>query len=78
MQDSNFDAGQSDDNQSNGSANAGGYKSFNDKPPMVEGNWKCSDCAGEITKLPFEPKEGRPVYCLDCYRKNNPRRNFGR
>ncbi|QQG46638.1 MAG: hypothetical protein HYY55_00955 [Candidatus Niyogibacteria bacterium] len=45
---------------------------------MIEGNWKCSDCGAEITKLPFEPKEGRPVFCLDCYRKSHPRRDFRR
>ncbi len=27
----------------------------------------CSEC-GKETKVPFQPKEGRPVYCLDCYR----------
>lgn len=75
MQDSNFDAGQSDGNQSDG-ASQGGYRSFNDKPPMIEGNWKCSDCGAEITKLPFKPQEGRPVSCSDCYKKNRPQRNF--
>jgi len=28
----------------------------------------CSDC-GQEAEVPFEPKEGRPVYCRDCYRK---------
>ena len=28
----------------------------------------CSDC-GKETEVPFEPREGRPVYCSDCYRK---------
>ncbi|MDD5337817.1 MAG: zinc-ribbon domain containing protein [Dehalococcoidales bacterium] len=28
----------------------------------------CSDC-GKSTSVPFEPKQGRPVYCSDCYRK---------
>ena len=27
----------------------------------------CSDC-GQTTTVPFKPKEGRPVYCRDCYR----------
>ncbi|MFP4497545.1 MAG: zinc-ribbon domain containing protein [Vulcanimicrobiota bacterium] len=26
----------------------------------------CSEC-GEETQVPFVPKEGRPVYCRDCY-----------
>ena len=28
----------------------------------------CADC-GKATEVPFEPREGRPVYCSDCYRK---------
>ncbi len=28
----------------------------------------CADCGVE-TKVPFEPKQGRPVYCSDCYAK---------
>jgi CxxC-x17-CxxC domain-containing protein len=28
----------------------------------------CSDC-GKTTSVPFEPRQGRPVYCSDCYRK---------
>lgn len=28
----------------------------------------CSEC-GNPAQVPFEPKEGRPVYCRDCYRK---------
>jgi CxxC-x17-CxxC domain-containing protein len=28
----------------------------------------CSDC-GKATSVPFEPRQGRPVYCGDCYRK---------
>ena len=26
----------------------------------------CAQC-GKDTEVPFEPKEGRPVYCRDCY-----------
>lgn len=32
----------------------------------------CADC-GAQTQVPFQPTEGRPVYCLDCFKKNNPR-----
>ena len=28
----------------------------------------CADC-GKETTVPFEPREGRPVYCKDCYAK---------
>ncbi|MBN2562695.1 MAG: zinc-ribbon domain containing protein [Phycisphaerae bacterium] len=27
----------------------------------------CAEC-GTRTTVPFKPTEGRPVYCLDCYR----------
>jgi len=36
--------------------------SFEDK------SLQCADCGGE-TEVPFEPREGRPVYCSDCYNK---------
>jgi CxxC-x17-CxxC domain-containing protein len=29
---------------------------------------KCAEC-GKDTTVPFEPRNGRPVYCSDCYRK---------
>jgi len=28
----------------------------------------CAQC-GKDTEVPFEPREGRPVYCSDCYNK---------
>jgi len=28
----------------------------------------CADCGVECT-IPFEPTEGRPVYCKECYTK---------
>lgn len=28
----------------------------------------CSECKKEC-EVPFEPKEGKPVYCRDCYSK---------
>ncbi len=31
---------------------------------------KCSSC-GVDAKVPFEPTEGRPVYCLDCLNNNH-------
>jgi len=34
---------------------------------------KCADC-GEECEVPFEPKEGRPVYCKNCYGKHRPKR----
>ena len=26
----------------------------------------CSNC-GKATQVPFQPKQGRPVFCRDCY-----------
>jgi CxxC-x17-CxxC domain-containing protein len=31
----------------------------------------CAQC-GQATELPFEPRNGRPVYCRDCYGKVKP------
>ena len=28
----------------------------------------CSEC-GKECEVPFQPKEGRPVFCKDCYAK---------
>ena len=28
----------------------------------------CADCGAETT-VPFKPREGRPVYCKECYAK---------
>ena len=33
----------------------------------------CAEC-GKETEVPFEPREGRPVYCSDCFRKVNTSR----
>ena len=41
----------------------GGYSSRSPRQmfPAV-----CAQC-GKDTEVPFEPREGRPVYCRDCY-----------
>ena len=28
----------------------------------------CAGCGG-VAKVPFQPKDGRPVYCSECYAK---------
>ena len=33
----------------------------------------CAEC-GKETEVPFEPREGRPVYCSDCYNNIRTRR----
>jgi CxxC-x17-CxxC domain-containing protein len=41
----------------------GGYATRREMFPAT-----CSDC-GKATQVPFEPRNGKPVYCSDCYRK---------
>lgn len=41
----------------------GSYRPSREMYPAV-----CAEC-GRETQLPFEPREGRPVYCSDCYSK---------
>ena len=33
----------------------------------------CAQC-GQETEVPFEPRDGRPVYCRDCYNKTRTMR----
>ena len=33
----------------------------------------CAQC-GKDTEVPFEPREGRPVYCSDCFSKSRASR----
>ena len=32
----------------------------------------CDGC-GATTQVPFQPRGDRPVYCRECYARNNPR-----
>jgi CxxC-x17-CxxC domain-containing protein len=45
---------------------AGGGRANRQMYPAV-----CAECGAE-TQVPFEPREGRPVYCSRCYDKNRP------
>lgn len=47
--------------------NSGGG-SYSSKPRREMHPAVCSQC-GKETEVPFEPREGRPVYCSDCYSK---------
>ena len=40
-----------------------GYTSRREMYPVV-----CAEC-GKETEVPFQPREGRPVYCSECYSK---------
>jgi len=46
-----------------GSSSGYGYRPPRQMFPAV-----CAQC-GKETEVPFEPREGRPVYCSDCYNK---------
>ena len=45
-----------------------GYRAQRQMFPAV-----CAEC-GKETEVPFEPREGRPVYCSDCYKKTRESR----
>ena len=42
---------------------SGGNREAREQHPVV-----CASCGTETT-VPFEPSEGRPVYCKECYTK---------
>ncbi len=46
-----------------GSGGNSGYRPQRQMFPAV-----CAGC-GKETEVPFEPREGRPVYCNECYLK---------
>ncbi len=45
-----------------------GFKASRQMYPAV-----CVQC-GKETEVPFEPREGRPVYCSECYSKTRVNR----
>ena len=46
--------------------NSGNSYSYGSERQMFPAT--CAEC-GKDTQVPFEPRQGRPVYCSDCYRK---------
>lgn len=42
----------------------GGYGSYSREMHPVT----CAQC-GKQTQVPFEPRNGRPVYCSDCFKR---------
>jgi len=46
-----------------GNGGNGGNRQQREMHPAV-----CASC-GTSTQVPFEPREGRPVYCSNCYAK---------
>ena len=53
--------GNSSGGGSSSSYSGGGYRQQREMHPAV-----CATC-GKDTQVPFEPRNGRPVYCSDCY-----------
>ena len=51
--------------------NGGGYNSYRPLRQMFPA--VCAEC-GKNTEVPFQPREDRPVYCSDCFRKVRPSR----
>ena len=51
-----------------GSGSYGSYRPQRQMFPAV-----CAQC-GKETEVPFEPREGRPVYCSECYNKTRMNR----
>ena len=54
--------------QSRTSGNRYGNGSYGYGAPRQMFPAVCAEC-GKETTVPFEPSQGRPVYCSDCYRK---------
>ena len=38
--------------------------------PKTIGNWKCASCHGDITSLPFTPRDTSNLKCLDCFKRS--------
>jgi len=34
----------------------------------VEGKWTCATCGGDITSLPFTPRDSSNLKCIDCFK----------
>jgi CxxC-x17-CxxC domain-containing protein len=48
--------------------NSSGSNNYGSTPHRQMFPAVCAEC-GKETSVPFEPRQGRPVYCSDCYRK---------
>ena len=53
----------------NNNHNRGGFNSS----PREMHKTTCADCK-QSCEVPFKPKEGRPVYCKECFSKHKPQR----
>lgn len=67
-------------NNNNGGGGFGGNRGgggFGGPRQMVQGDWKCKNCAKDIKELPFEPRDPDNVLCRDCHMQNRPARTEG-
>lgn len=54
--------------QGGGGGGRGGGGGYGDsRPPRESFEAVCAEC-GAATTVPFQPTQGRPVYCRDCFR----------
>jgi CxxC-x17-CxxC domain-containing protein len=44
----------------------GSFASFGGRSARQMHPATCTRC-GQLTEVPFQPKEGRPVFCLECF-----------
>ena len=49
-----------------GGGGGGGFRSAGPRPERELFDVVCSSC-GQPTKVPFQPRGDRPVYCSDCF-----------
>ena len=66
------DSGSADFSRFSSFNRGGGGGRFNSSPREMH-KATCADC-GKECEVPFRPKEGRPVYCKECYTKHKPQR----
>ncbi len=52
--------------------NSGGFGGRDNRGPREMYKATCAACGAE-TEVPFRPRGDRPVYCRDCFSKNNSR-----
>ncbi len=53
---------------SGGGYSSGGGGGYSDRGARQMFDATCSGC-GQLAKVPFQPTNGKPVYCTDCFSK---------
>ena len=52
---------------------SGGYRGGGSGGPREMFEAVCASCGG-TARVPFQPRQDRPVYCSDCFSKDKPTR----